>query len=76
MLQGPAFGLYARIVKAFPQVNLIASGGVANLDDIVRLDRECVSSVVFGKAIYEGRVDVRTMISDIAMMACKNVEDN
>ena len=76
MLQGPAFELYARIVKAFPQVNLIASGGVANLDDIVRLDRVGVSSVVFGKAIYEGRVDVRTMISDIAMMVCKNVEDN
>ena len=65
MLQGPAFGLYSRIMERFPQVNLIASGGVSGVEDIVRLDKEGVPSVVFGKAVYEGRVDVRTLVGDV-----------
>ncbi len=65
MLQGPAFGLYEKIIKAFPHINLIASGGVSGLDDIRRLERIGVPSVVFGKAVYEGKVDVGTMIDDV-----------
>ena len=69
MLQGPAFGLYSRIMERFPQVNLIASGGVSGVEDIVRLDKEGVPSVVFGKAVYEGRVDVRTLVGDVRKYA-------
>lgn len=65
MLQGPAFALYERIMKAFPHIDLIASGGVSGLDDIRALERIGVPSVVFGKAIYEGRVDINTMISEL-----------
>lgn len=65
MLQGPAFGLYKKILAGFPGINLIASGGVSCAADIRRLEREGVPSVVFGKAIYEGKVDIRTLKEDI-----------
>lgn len=62
-LQGPAFGLYEEILKNFPSINLIASGGVSCVDDIRRLERAEVPSVVFGKALYEGKIDVEKLIS-------------
>lgn len=62
-LQGPAFSLYKEILGAFPQINLIASGGVASAGDIRRLEAEGVPSVVFGKAIYEGKIDLRSLIN-------------
>lgn len=61
-LAGPAFGLYRKILDAFPEINLIASGGVSCENDISRLEREGVPAVVFGKAIYEGKVDLRNLI--------------
>ena len=57
-LQGPAFGLYRDIMRAYPQLHLIASGGVYSADDIRQLDHEGVPAVVFGKAFYEGRIDI------------------
>lgn len=65
-LTGPAHGLYREIMQAFPGLNLIASGGVSAIDDLRRLDREGVPSVVFGKAVYEGRINIDTLISDMA----------
>ena len=57
-LQGPAFGLYRDIMRAYPQLHLIASGGVSSADDIRQLDHGGVPAVVFGKAFYEGRIDI------------------
>ena len=66
MLQGPSFALYKEIMAAFPGINLIASGGVSCVDDIKRLDRDGVPSVVFGKAIYEGNIDIKNLVMEIA----------
>jgi len=60
-LQGPAFTLYNKILAAFPSLNLIASGGVSSVEDIRRLEKEGLPSVVFGKAIYEGKVDLAAL---------------
>jgi len=57
-LNGPALALYKNIKKNFPSLNLIASGGVSSIDDIKQLDAEGVPSVVLGKAIYEGKIDL------------------
>lgn len=57
-LNGPALALYKNIKKFFPSLNLIASGGVSSIDDIKQLDAEGVPSVVLGKAIYEGKIDL------------------
>lgn len=66
MLAGPSFDLYGRILKAFPDIDLIASGGVSSVGDIRRLACEGVPSVVFGKAVYEGKIDVSTLVGELS----------
>ena len=66
MLAGPSFDLYGRILKVFPDIDLIASGGVSSVGDIRRLAREGVPSVVFGKAVYEGKIDVSTLVGELS----------
>lgn len=61
MLAGPAVGLYKQVMREYPMINLIASGGVSKIEDIEELDREGIPSVVFGKAIYEGRIDLKEL---------------
>lgn len=61
MLNGPATELYMRVMAEYPSLNLIASGGVASIDDIKRLDKAGIPAVVFGKAIYEGRIDLEEL---------------
>ena len=61
-LQGPAIDLYKRVMDAYPDLHLIASGGVSGIDDIEALDKADIPAVVFGKAIYEGRIDLNALI--------------
>lgn len=61
MLQGPATGLYRKVLDTVPDLYLIASGGVSSLDDIRELDRAGVPAVVFGKALYEGRFTLKEL---------------
>ena len=63
-LAGPAIDLYQRIMEAYPELHLIASGGVSSKEDIEALDAAGIPAVVFGKAIYEGRIDLRELIID------------
>ena len=62
-LTGPAIALYQRVMEAYPELHLIASGGVSSIDDIRALDAAGIPAVVFGKAIYEGRIDLRKLIN-------------
>ncbi|MDY4410963.1 MAG: 1-(5-phosphoribosyl)-5-[(5-phosphoribosylamino)methylideneamino]imidazole-4-carboxamide isomerase [Prevotella sp.] len=55
-LQGPATALYKEIMAEYPQLQLIASGGVGSIDDIKALAVAGIPAVVFGKAWYEGRI--------------------
>ena len=61
MLQGPSIDLYKQIMALFPDMHLIASGGVSGLDDIIRLDEAGIPAVVFGKALYEGRITLKDL---------------
>ena len=61
-LGGPAFELYANVMKEYPDLHLIASGGVSCIEDIKALEAIGVPAVVFGKAIYEGKIDLRELI--------------
>ena len=60
-LTGPAIGLYQRVMDAYPQLHLIASGGVSSMADIQALDRAGIPAVVFGKAIYEGKINLQAL---------------
>ena len=57
-LAGPAIALYQEIMQEYPTLHLIASGGVSSNVDIVALEQAGIPAVVFGKAFYEGRIDI------------------
>lgn len=61
-LSGPAYNLYMEILKRFPEINLIASGGVSSNEDIMKLDKLGVTAVVFGKAYYEHKINIKTLM--------------
>ena len=61
MLQGPSISLYQEILQAQPQLHLIASGGVGSIDDIYRLQEAAIPAVIFGKALYEGRITLKQL---------------
>ena len=61
-LAGPAIELYREVMEAYSELHLIASGGVSSMEDIKALDQAGIPAVVFGKAIYEGRIDLRQLI--------------
>jgi phosphoribosylformimino-5-aminoimidazole carboxamide ribotide isomerase len=58
MLNGPAFELYREIKTEYPDLRLTASGGIAGIDDIYRLNDDGIDAVIIGKAIYEGRIQL------------------
>lgn len=64
MLQGPATPLYTQLMKEYPQLHLIASGGVSCIEDIRMLNQAGIPAVVFGKAIYEGRIDLKQLAEE------------
>ena len=61
MLQGPDTELYKSIMQRHPKCHLIASGGVSSNEDIEALDKAGIPAVVFGKAIYEGKIDIEKL---------------
>ena len=61
MLEGSATDLYKNILEAFPDLKLIASGGVTTLDELEHLRALGCYGGIVGKAIYEGRVTVNAL---------------
>ena len=61
LLQGVALELYQNLRKYFPDMTIIASGGVANMQDIEALDKEGINGVIVGKAIYENRISLEAL---------------
>ena len=61
MLQGPSFALYQKIMKEFPELRLIASGGVAQLDDLKKLNEMGCYGAIVGKAYYEGNISLEEL---------------
>lgn len=61
MLQGPSLEIYQEILSQQPDLFLIASGGVSSMDDIRALHDAGVPSVIFGKALYEGRITLKEL---------------
>jgi phosphoribosylformimino-5-aminoimidazole carboxamide ribotide isomerase len=58
MLEGSAEKTYEMIKHRYPDLELIASGGISCMDDIKRLDELKVDGVIVGKAIYENRISI------------------
>jgi len=62
-LEGPAIDLYRELIKNFPGIHLIASGGVGSMADLEELADTGVWGVIVGKAIYEGRIKLDDLIT-------------
>lgn len=62
-LAGPAVELYRSIMQRYPECHLIASGGVGSTADILALEAAGIPAVVFGKAFYEGKIDLKNLIT-------------
>lgn len=61
MLQGPATELYKKIKSEFPELYLVASGGVSNIKDIEELNLAGIDAVITGKAIYEQKLSLKDL---------------
>jgi len=55
-LTGPSFSLYKKIKRKFPDIYLIASGGIKDISDIKLLENDKINAVVIGKALFENKI--------------------
>jgi phosphoribosylformimino-5-aminoimidazole carboxamide ribotide isomerase len=62
MLLGPSIELYRETLKLFPDLKLIASGGVASINDVMELKQLNMDGVIIGKAIYEGKIKLNELM--------------
>lgn len=67
MLCGSNIKLYTGIMSDFPECKLIASGGISNIEDIIALNKSGIPAVVFGRAIYEGRIDLKQLAKEFGL---------
>jgi phosphoribosylformimino-5-aminoimidazole carboxamide ribotide isomerase len=61
LLKGASVELYKNILETFPNLNLVASGGVSSIQDVEELDAIGCSGVIVGKALYEGRIQLHEL---------------
>ncbi|MFT5972333.1 MAG: phosphoribosylformimino-5-aminoimidazole carboxamide ribotide isomerase [Cryomorphaceae bacterium] len=61
MLEGPSFELYKKLLGEIENLNLIASGGIRDMDDLEKLKTMGMHGAIIGKAIYEGRIDLKDL---------------
>jgi len=56
MLSGPNIKLYQKLINSFPEIKLIASGGVSSIGDLQSLKEIGAEGAIVGKAFYEGKI--------------------
>jgi len=61
-LQGTSVDLYKKIRTKFPDLKLIASGGVTDMTDVEALTEIGCYGAIIGKAIYEGRIQLKELV--------------
>jgi phosphoribosylformimino-5-aminoimidazole carboxamide ribotide isomerase len=60
MLQGPSTALYQEIIGN-STIELIASGGISNIEDVKKMKKIGCAGTIIGKAIYEGRISLEQL---------------
>jgi phosphoribosylformimino-5-aminoimidazole carboxamide ribotide isomerase len=61
MLGGVNVEFFQNLRSAFPQISIVASGGISTLEDIHALEKINLEGVIVGKAIYEGNLPVEEL---------------
>ena len=65
MLTGPSFELYQEILNNHPSLELIASGGISSIEEILKLNEMGIPGVITGKAIYENKITLKEITNFI-----------
>lgn len=65
MMQGPSISLYKEILENYPQLHLIASGGVSRIEDLYDLRNTGCKGAIVGKSIYEGKISTEELVEFI-----------
>ena len=60
-LEGPSTALYQSLIRSFPDLKLVASGGVSSIRDLEDLDNIGCAGAIVGKAIYENRISIESL---------------
>jgi phosphoribosylformimino-5-aminoimidazole carboxamide ribotide isomerase len=58
-MNGPAFDLYRDIRRQFPNLNLVATGGISSVADLENLQALGCHGAVVGKAFFEGEIPLQ-----------------
>jgi phosphoribosylformimino-5-aminoimidazole carboxamide ribotide isomerase len=58
-MSGPDFAMYAELMKRFPDLRIMASGGISSIDDIRKLEDMGIYAAIIGKAFYEGKITLK-----------------
>jgi len=62
MLSGPSFALYDELLSCRPSLHLIASGGIASIEDVYALHKGGLGGAIIGKALYEGAITLEALM--------------
>lgn len=63
MLNGPNVQFYKSMQRMFPAIRFTASGGIRSLEDLEELQQLGLHGAIVGKALYEGRVEMKELAS-------------
>ena len=76
MMEGTNVSLYKKLSEEFMTIDIIASGGVSSMEDILRLKKDGIKGAIIGKALYTGAIDLRKAIRAVVEEEDDNKEDN
>ncbi len=70
-MNGPNFALYENLCNR--NLNIIAAGGISNMDDLMEFERLGLSGAIVGKAIYERTIDLGSAVSLLRSNLAKRI---
>ncbi|MDP9126714.1 MAG: 1-(5-phosphoribosyl)-5-[(5-phosphoribosylamino)methylideneamino]imidazole-4-carboxamide isomerase [Pseudomonadota bacterium] len=65
MLAGTNLDLYRILRDRWPDLRVLASGGVSGIGDVLDLAKLGTAGVIVGKALYEGRIDLKDALEQV-----------
>lgn len=65
LLLGSAIGLYGDLLSRFPEIELVASGGVNSIKEVKQLKAMGLWGAIIGKAIYENKIDINELAKEV-----------
>jgi len=63
-LSGPNFFIYEKLMKRYPNLKFIASGGISSREDLLKLNSMNLFATVVGKSIYENKIKIEELKLD------------